>query len=131
MSGQSQRLGMTGTELLFVDGFAGPGRYTGGQDGSPILAIESVLSHSHPLYVPISFLFVEEDRNRYIILQDAIKPYEEKYKKSPRIKYVEVIQGDCETELNRIIDGFERDNRKVGPAFFFLTNPDFLMFLCD
>jgi len=125
MSGQSQRLGMTGTELLFVDGFAGPGRYKGGEDGSPILAIKSVLSHSHTLYVPISFLFIEENGDRCAILRDAIKQYEEKVNRSPRIKYLKVIQGDCETELNRIIESFERDNRKVGPAFFFLDQSGF------
>lgn len=39
MSHQSRRVGTPGAESLFVEGFAGPDGYSGGEDGSPILAI--------------------------------------------------------------------------------------------
>jgi three-Cys-motif partner protein len=120
MSSQSVRLGVSGTELLFVDGFAGPGRYGGGQDGSPILAIKSILSHSHDLKVPIRFLFIELDKERHGILRDAIKPYEEQAARSGRISSIRLKQGDCETVLNKMLDDLEKEKRKVGPALFFL-----------
>lgn len=120
MSSQSVRLGVSGTELLFVDGFAGPGRYGGGQDGSPILAIKSILSHSHDLKVPIRFLFIEINKERHAILRDAIKPYEEQAARSGRISSIRLKQGDCETVLNKMLDDLEKEKRKVGPALFFL-----------
>jgi three-Cys-motif partner protein len=120
MSSQSVRLGVSGTELLFVDGFAGPGRYAGGQDGSPILAIKSILSHSHDLKVPIKFLFIEINKERHAILRDAIKAYKEQAAKSRRIKSITVEQGDCETVLNKMLDDLQKEKRKVGPALFFL-----------
>lgn len=120
MSSQSVRWGVSGTELLFVDGFAGPGWYAGGQDGSPILAIKSILSHSHDLKVPIRFLFIEINKERHAILRDAIKAYEEQAAKCHRIKSITVEQGDCETVLNKMLDDLEKEKRKVGPALFFL-----------
>jgi len=120
MSSQSVRLGVSGTELLFVDGFAGPGRYAGGQDGSPILAIKSILSHSHDLKVPIRFLFIEINKERHAILRDAIKAYEEQAARSGRISSIRLKQGNCETVLNKMLDDLEKEKRKVGPALFFL-----------
>jgi hypothetical protein len=33
--------------ILFVDGFAGPGRYLDGEDGSPLIALKTLLDHPH------------------------------------------------------------------------------------
>lgn len=34
-------------KLLLVDGFAGPGRYAGGEDGSPLIMLKAFLEHAH------------------------------------------------------------------------------------
>jgi three-Cys-motif partner protein len=31
--------------IVFVDGFAGPGRYSGGEPGSPLIALHTLLEH--------------------------------------------------------------------------------------
>ena len=31
--------------IVYLDGFCGPGRYKGGEDGSPIIAIKQALKH--------------------------------------------------------------------------------------
>jgi hypothetical protein len=46
-------------ELLYVDGFAGPGEYSDGEDGSPIIALKAALGHKPPLQAKIHFLFVK------------------------------------------------------------------------
>lgn len=120
MSRQSRRLGISETELLFVDGFAGPGSYAGGQNGSPILAVELVLSHTHEFHVPVRFLFIEQVEERHTALKKTINQHKKQTEKSPRIKSITVKQGDCETVLNKYLDDFEKTKRKVGPAFFFL-----------
>jgi len=120
MSRQTQLVGVTDSQLLFVDGFAGPGCYAGGQDGSPILAIQSVLKHSHEFYVPVSFLFIEKDAERCNVLRDAVARYEQRAADSPRIGSINVKNDDCETVLNDVLDQRERTGESIGPAFFFL-----------
>lgn len=51
-------------EILYVDGFAGPGEYSGGEAGSPIIALDAALNHKHPLSAKFHFLFVEKDADR-------------------------------------------------------------------
>lgn len=125
MARQSQKLGISKTELLFVDGFAGPGRYTRGEPGSPILAIESVLGHSYNFPIPISFLFIEERNERHVILQKVLEQYKKRIQESHRINSVRLEKGDCETVLNELLDNYEKTNRKIGPAFFFLDQSGF------
>ncbi|MFH1717663.1 MAG: three-Cys-motif partner protein TcmP [Planctomycetota bacterium] len=120
MARQSHKLGISKAELLFVDGFAGPGRYAGGEPGSPILAIESVLEHSYEFPIPISFLFIEEHNERHAILQNIVEDYRKRIGESRRISSVRVEKGDCERVLNEILDIYEKTKRKIGPAFFFL-----------
>jgi len=53
--------------LLLVDGFAGPGRYATGEQGSPLIMLDALLSHSgfdRFGEVVFTFLFVEQDRRR-------------------------------------------------------------------
>src|SRR5579862_6161073 len=53
--------------LLFVDGFAGPGRYTRGEPGSPLIMLDALLSHSALGRfdgVDFVFLFIEHDERR-------------------------------------------------------------------
>jgi three-Cys-motif partner protein len=34
------------SRLVLVDGFAGPGRYVGGEDGSPLIMLKAFLDHT-------------------------------------------------------------------------------------
>jgi len=120
MSRQAQLLGIAGSRLLFVDGFAGPGSYVGGEDGSPILAIKSALEHSQDFHVPIDFLFIEKDKKRCDLLRQAVGACEREVGNSPRIRGTKVENDDCEAVLNKILDDYEEANRKLGPGFFFL-----------
>ncbi len=36
-------------EILYIDGFAGPGEYENGQVGSPIIALQNALNYRPPL----------------------------------------------------------------------------------
>jgi three-Cys-motif partner protein len=44
--------------IAYIDGFAGPGRYNGGEDGSPLIALKAALSAR--ITGKMLFLFVEE-----------------------------------------------------------------------
>ncbi|MBF6620638.1 MAG: three-Cys-motif partner protein TcmP [Patulibacter sp.] len=74
-------LGQKNRDLVFIDGFAGPGRYVGGEDGSPILAIKRYAAARErgapPFRAQVHFWFVEEDPRRVDDLKaqiDSLRP---------------------------------------------------------
>src|SRR5688572_18089678 len=58
--------------ILYIDGFAGPGRYAGGEDGSPVIALQAALRHRERIHSEICFLFIEEDRERAAMLEQIV-----------------------------------------------------------
>lgn len=59
-------------DILYIDGFAGPGEYEGGEPGSPIIALDAALNHRSHLSARIHFLFVEEKESRANHLRQLI-----------------------------------------------------------
>lgn len=51
-------------DIAYIDGFAGPGSYTGGEEGSPLIAIRAMASHPTPIRSNCVFHFVELDPSR-------------------------------------------------------------------
>lgn len=63
--------------VAFIDGFAGPGEYLGGEPGSPIIALESAIQHRSDLSAcELNFLFIEEDRRRAEHLKELLETRE-------------------------------------------------------
>jgi three-Cys-motif partner protein len=120
MSRQAKRVGVSPTRLLFVDGFAGPGLYTRGEEGSPVLAVKAALSHIHDFYVPIRFLFIEKDKDRCDTLRKTLAQYDSQIRKSSRIDGYDVKNGDCEAILREYLDELQDRGEKLGPALLFL-----------
>jgi hypothetical protein len=58
--------------IAYIDGFAGPGRYEGGEDGSPIIALKAALRHRAHITGKVLFLFVEEQQDRADHLQRLV-----------------------------------------------------------
>jgi three-Cys-motif partner protein len=50
--------------IVYVDGFAGPGRYAGGEVGSPIIALDCARTHRASLKGELVFYFIEKERDR-------------------------------------------------------------------
>lgn len=62
-------------EILYIDGFAGPGEYAGGEAGSPIIALDTALGYKPPLTAKVHFFFVEKDsaRAHHLLTQVALR----------------------------------------------------------
>lgn len=58
--------------VLYIDGFSGPGRYSKGEDGSPILAIKAGLKNISVIQSHILYYFVEYDKERSSTLESII-----------------------------------------------------------
>lgn len=65
-----QIVGKTHSKLIFIDGFAGPGRYSEGEPGSPLIALD--IAKKANISSKILFQFVEEDKNRFKYLKNEL-----------------------------------------------------------
>lgn len=59
--------------IAYVDGFAGPGEYDKGEDGSPIIALRAACAHQDRISCEIRFLFIEKDVARADHLAARVK----------------------------------------------------------
>jgi three-Cys-motif partner protein len=59
-------MGTWNGRILFIDGFAGPGEYEGGEVGSPIIALDSFSDHMarNKITSEVVFDFVEANGDR-------------------------------------------------------------------
>lgn len=67
---QPSRTGYLRPRVTYLDAFAGPGRYTGGEEGSPVFALRRLLNHvaverMHLSRDRVRLLFMEKRRDRY------------------------------------------------------------------
>jgi three-Cys-motif partner protein len=120
LSRQSARVHAPGREVLFVDGFAGPGRYSGGEPGSPVIALNAALEHKTDFPAPIRFIFIEKDEARHLSLSNVLAPYFDSTRQSVQVRIDPPVRGDCEHELGEILNRHEQKGTKFGPALVFL-----------
>lgn len=120
LSRQSTKIGNSRDGILFVDGFAGPGVYEGGEPGSPVIAIDVVLNHSATLSVPIRMLFIEERGDRHQSLEKEIYARKSAIDADNSLFVDRPICGECATELGKVLDKCEKKGEKFGPALVFL-----------
>lgn len=112
-------LGKYHTRINYIDGFAGPGEYEGGEDGSPILAIEAAKSHVErgtlASNVKINFAFVEAEPDYATHLQQRLGQlsYPGQFK-------VGVIPGEFADVIGDILDKLEKGNKVLAPTFAFV-----------
>jgi three-Cys-motif partner protein len=70
-------LGHTNNRLLYIDAFAGPGEYTGGEDGSPLVILKAARDHSLKVSSELRCVFVEAEPDRYnhlLKVLDTVRP---------------------------------------------------------
>lgn len=111
-------LGSTHERVVFIDGFAGPGQYAGGEDGSPVIAIRSLSEHSARARIPaVTFLFVEERSDRSAHLESVLRA---KFPSLPPDWRWTVVNGECAPTIHRLLDDLERDGSRIAPSLMML-----------
>lgn len=92
-----QKVKNMGKPILLVDGYAGPGRFEDGSEGSPFFIANAIA----PLVdsgVSASALFVERDESKFNELEKNMSPFE---------SFVELRNadfGDCVSEIAKLAD---------------------------
>lgn len=52
------------SRIVYIDGFSGPGRYKGGETGSPMIALDVAVNHRKSISGEVVFWFIEEREDR-------------------------------------------------------------------
>ena len=101
-------------EIMYVDGFAGPGRYSEGEDGSPVIALQVALEQRAQIKATLRFVFVEKDDERAGVLREIVDDLE-----TPDNFQIEVNGGETfETAFGRVLDSYQ--GRQLPPTFAFI-----------
>jgi len=108
--------------LLYVDGFAGPGEYKGGEDGSPIIALKVARDHAlkHKLTrsgMDLVFLFIEKDEERYQNLQRKISELKPQL---PAAFRIETYHTSFDEVFGVVLSKIEEQNARLAPSFVFI-----------
>ena len=103
--------------VVIIDGFAGPGRYSQGEEGSPVIALKAFLEHSYKanMQAEVKYLFVESDEGRCDSLKDVVGQIE-----IPKEVEVSIYNEECEVTLNRALDYLDEQKSYLAPAFAFI-----------
>lgn len=102
--------------LLIIDGFAGPGLYSNGHEGSPLIALEAAMKHRDKAVQDqeIVFYFIESDLKRLEHLETLIK---ERYPKLPANFKVDFIGGKFDETLTQLLDSIDDQKKHLAPCF--------------
>lgn len=109
-------LGQTQGRILFLDGFAGPGEYKGGEEGSPIIALNAFLGHSaRPgIKAEVKFVFIEKEKDRAEHLRKLVRPLK---RRLPSGSDAEIVHGAFDETLARELDSLTEAGETLAPCF--------------
>ncbi|HWO18638.1 MAG TPA: three-Cys-motif partner protein TcmP [Kofleriaceae bacterium] len=104
--------------IAYVDGFAGPGVYAGGESGSPIIALEAALQHKDriPPTTVLLFLFIEKDEDRADHLRSLVGTMD-----LPKNFHTKIVSATFEEGFQtHLLHFYAKDERPLPPTFAFI-----------
>lgn len=115
--GARYRSAMGKARLVLVDGFAGPGRYSTGEDGSPLVMLKAFLEHSqrHLITADLLYLFIEERPDRIEHLREEVAALN-----PPEQVHVQFETGRFEDVFTGLLDSIESSGAQLAPTFAFI-----------
>ena len=105
--------------VLFIDGFAGPGEYSKGEFGSPLIALKTLADHAYKdkMNGDIHFIFIEEQQDRATHLSDLISARQ--FDLPPRTEY-QVVTNSFEDAMRPVLDEIDEGIRSLPPSFIMI-----------
>ncbi len=103
--------------IAYVDGFAGPGAYAGGEDGSPIIALNAALQHKDriPAKTRLLFLFIEKDEDRADHLRELVAGM-----RLPESFHTNIVSAAFEEGFRPHLDFYFKRGEPLPPTFAFI-----------
>jgi three-Cys-motif partner protein len=108
-------LGSKIPRIVYIDGFCGPGRYKGGEDGSPIIALKEALKQPVLVNSEVIFLFIDERTDRIRHLESELSLMKLPSNFQPYLR-----MNEFETTLIDILDDLQRGGHQLAPTFAFI-----------
>jgi three-Cys-motif partner protein len=108
--------------IVFLDGFAGPGIYKGGEPGSPIIALDVLLSHPHfsRWRTEFVFLFLEPHKQRYQSLLTELERHQQRQGGWPANVRVQTGDMTFEQGAESILTTLDQQRKSLAPTFAFV-----------
>jgi three-Cys-motif partner protein len=103
--------------VVYIDGFAGPGRYSRGEDGSPVVVLKAARDHRYPVQTELVCIFVEDDSARCDRLKGVL---EELSPSLPTYVKWEVIQGKFDVHLAKRFSVLDARAEALAPSLVFI-----------
>ena len=107
-------LGGQNRRLIYVDGFCGPGRYTGGEPGSPLVAVEVIEALDTKIVGKPELVFIDNDSTRIDNLELELKS-----KISNRYT-LDIICGDFRSKFPKLLASIVESYIPTPPLFTFI-----------
>lgn len=102
--------------VVYMDGFAGPGEYEGGQEGSPIIALKiAIAQQQHLAGKEVVFAFIENDQSRLANLESIVSTIEK-----PANFKIHCINRRFDDLLTEQLNGLEESGQDNAPIFAFI-----------
>lgn len=127
----SPSLSSTSPRLGIIDGFAGPGEYEGGEPGSPVIILETILTHrlKHRMR-EVVLLFIEREAAVAEYLEGLLVRRFQAYCPEPigdgayaleggRVKF-QILHGEFEAALGALLDDLQGRQKQLAPCFAFI-----------
>jgi three-Cys-motif partner protein len=108
-------LGSKIPRIVYIDGFCGPGKYLGGEDGSPIIALKEALKQPVLATSEVNFLFIDERADRIGHLESELSSL-----KIPSNFHVNPIVNEFDSSLTQILDNLQVKGHQLAPTFAFV-----------
>lgn len=117
-------LGGTQGRVLFIDGFAGPGRYSGREPGSPLIALSRLLDHGHAERLlgrcEFVFVFCEANSERFELLEHHLDEFRRERGGLPDTVTVQTFAEPFADVADQILGWLEEQKAQLAPTFAFL-----------
>ncbi len=110
-------LGQSASSLAYVDGFAGKGRYTKGEPGSPLLVIDTVVRAMDERSIRashVSFHLIEQNRDNFENLKRELAEHQPAHDPRIKLKLYHTSFAGASAEVIADI------RRNAQPSFFFI-----------
>ena len=103
--------------IVIVDGFAGPGRYLGGEEGSPLILLNAYLNHQYrpKMTAEVVYLFIEEREDRVDHLRSEIANIA-----LPDNVKVHLRHGRYEDIFGSQLQEIRSEGKQLAPTFAFI-----------
>jgi len=103
--------------IVYIDGFAGPGRYGAGEDGSPVVVLKAARDHAYPIKGELICIFVEDDLDRCKHLKGVL---DELSPTLPRHVKWSVVHGKFDEHLTKTFKLIETQKQNIAPTLVFI-----------